>query len=160
MAGWNGLQVKGLGAMSLFPAGLVGGRSDVVTQGWDFSAKELEKVGSLKDGRGGAGSLMGLMREDSLCSVRSGMVRTRDGVPDRTVRNPECAGEGGWEGVERRHWRLWEKEVWELGSPGSGQWPREAEMTRVMQELGMGKKTMNQGCQVCKSGQMPILRDE
>ena len=33
-------------------------------------------------------------------------------------------------------------------------------MTRIMQELGMGKKTMNQGCQVCKSGQMPILRDE
>lgn len=44
-----------------------------------------------------------LVIEDSLCSVRSGMVRTRDGVPDRTVRNPECAGEGGWEGVERRH---------------------------------------------------------
>lgn len=59
-----------------------------------------------------------LVIEDSLCSVRSGMVRTRDGVPDRTVRNPECAGEGGWGGVERGIWRLWEKEVWELGSPG------------------------------------------
>ena len=38
-----------------------------------------------------------------LCSIRSGTVRTGGGVPERRVRNPGYAGEGSWEGVERRH---------------------------------------------------------
>lgn len=98
----------------------------MVTQGWDFSAKELEKVGSLKDGRGRCWVTDGvLVIEDSLCSVRSGMVRTRDGVPDRTVRNPECAGEGGWEGVERRHLETLGEgghQNWEAQGVVSGPW--------------------------------------
>lgn len=50
------------------------------------------------------------------------MVRTRDGVPDRTVRNPECAGEGG-EGVERRHLETLGEGGLGIGKPREGQWP-------------------------------------